>query len=399
MTKSQFANFQRATARCILLYLLHKKQQNISPDQEKKEYTENEKRSVERLRNFLNKTWGNLCRIYAADKDEWSVDPVFKGYLVCEIPGNSIRVPFHLADYFPTGEAIEALSRLASDIRVTPNGVICISGSSTFLEALKHMADIDYCEYAPFDKNENWHIEFIEALQVASRKQNHYLTCMRLIAFSGKQRTVYAYGNCENLHGTTLSHAKLDFITLFLENVIEATNIVLPVDTANSDDPILELSFAQQEAPIAEGTWIPQTLLEPISLGRYATWLTDEASEKLDSNPVKAAKRALALARIAGFWEEGSSVIDTLVTSNANMYSALNARSSLEPSLQELRQRNPQVGESFLNSLQTTLEKLSKIGIPSKASDDIIKGACQNVLDKVRLTVQEVQANVQRKTS
>lgn len=243
--------FQQAAAACISLsqrqeYLGVKRIQKITED----------------LQGTLERIWSSLCKIYAAGIEGWTVDK--GGYLIRKTSACSVLVPYHLADYFPTGDSLEALCNLAFDLKVMPEGVICISGSATFLEAVQYTSDIDYCEYVPFDKNEKWSHKFVDALYQAVEKQSDTLVCLKAMAFHPvhTEHLDQGRGNYEVLKNLILSRARLDFLTHFLEDVTEATNLVLPVDIAKPDDSTLQQSFAAQEVPVVEGTWIPQKLLD-----------------------------------------------------------------------------------------------------------------------------------------
>ena len=152
------------------------------------------------------------------------------------------------------------------------------------------------------------------------------------------------------------SHAKLDFVTLYSEQVIEATNMVLPVDPNDPNDPTLSQSFALQEAPITDGSWVPQRLLDPMSLGHYATWLKKEVEKMQNFDLIKAAKRALSLSRITGFSEDGDKIIEQLNDTDAARQTTLRERLALQTLLTD---SNHPCKETFLKELLKTLEYFS----------------------------------------
>lgn len=386
--KQERKDFQEAAALCMWLF------QN--PDYLSKPNVQD---SLRQLKEFLEDTWISLCQFRAARFKGWTADTKFKGYLIIKSSSTIVRVPYHLADFFPNGEALEELCRIASRVQVAPDGVICISGSSTYLEALKYIADIDYCEYAPLDKNDGWCDRFVNILYESLKKQENQLICVKGVIFDSERKRISTIRHNETTSGNArLSHARLDFIALFLEKVIEVTNLVLPIDRMNSkDDPTLEKSFALQEAPVNEGNWIPQQLLNPLSLGTYADFLREEVQKKKEEEPIKAAKRALSLARIIGFWQEGDSIINVLVQGDLIKSAAFEARKALEPILDELRQRNPQVAENLLNKLDETLRNLYSEDATKTLRDDsieVLQGIFDKLLDKIQIIVEQVKPNV-----
>jgi hypothetical protein len=344
-------SFKQATAVCILVY---EERENNNDD-----LVQAQAEDLADLQALLEITWGSLCKIKASGREGWRASTDHIGYLVRETSTGNILVPYHLADFFPSEDALDNLCRIASGVRVS-DGVICLSGSSTFSGILRYISDLDYCEYAPFDRGEGWHDQFLNALRTPLEQQECEIMCLKGSVFNAEipPKKIYTFHTPEDCQTqcfdyTLTSYAKLDFVTLYLEQVIKATNIVLPVDPGNPNDPTLSRSFAPQEAPIADGSWFPQRLLDPMSLGHCATWLKEEVREMQNVDLIKAAKRALSLSRITGFWEYGNDIIEQLNDTDAARQATLEEREALETLLTE---SNHPCRETFLNKLQETLE-------------------------------------------
>ncbi|MGC4089850.1 MAG: hypothetical protein QM756_18580 [Polyangiaceae bacterium] len=141
--------------------------------------------------------------------------------------------------------------------------------------------------------------------------------------------------------------------------------------------PYFEESFAQQEAPIVDGAWVPQTLLAPLSIGRYAEWLRGQVTKKIDSDPVKAAKRALSLARITGYPEHGERVISALRAGTELVEVALEARRALLPHLGLLASQ-PSIQSGFRDALDCTMKRLEAQIVAREANLDGGEKAGQN---------------------
>jgi hypothetical protein len=336
--------FQRATVACIRLY--QQTQAGVPQSEELRE-------AVEGVEKLLVRIWTALAREYAARAAGWSTDAANPGYLLCETAVGHVKVPYHLATDFPREPLLGGLTELAFRIRTSGGSAICVSGSSTFWEALEVVADVDFCEYTPVSGTTDAQAEFRKRLFDASCIKCDDLFCTKAKANDHTRAEIPLAGT----DPTPIFRAKLDFIALLASEVVEATNVVLPVRNGDSQDPVLQESFPQQEAPVADGAWVPQALLAPLSIGRYADWLRREVTDKIDSLPVKAAKRALALARLAGYANHGERLIAALRVGTELVEAAVEARRALLPNLDVLASDPPR-REAFRTALAVTVTRL-----------------------------------------
>ena len=74
----------------------------------------------------------------------YRVDAANPGY----VTRDQVLVPFYLLEDLPGTSELAELVALGLTLRVTADGVICLSGSTALLGSLKFVGDIDYCEYA-----------------------------------------------------------------------------------------------------------------------------------------------------------------------------------------------------------------------------------------------------------
>lgn len=336
------AQFARVGATCIRLYLQTRDSQPWSS-----ELTV----AVEKLAATLGEIWGALAIIYARRAPAWRVDSDAPGYLIRSIDEADLRLPYHLAADFPkSDDFVTALARLALSLRCTNQSAVCISGSTTFWDALEFVADVDFCEYVPRREDAD------DAALAADFEKARALRAAGLVCLRGSAR---------GKDGSELDvpadltrgfvRAKLDFLALLAGDVIEATNVVLAVNPSDPNDPSFARSFAQQEAPI--GDWVPRSLLDPLSIGQYAHWLREEVASKLGKDPIKAAKRALSLARIAGYDARANELIEGLGQCPELVETALKARRELEEEVNALS-TEPDLHEPFLHAFAVTIGRL-----------------------------------------
>ena len=124
MTKEEATQaFRQAIASCILFYQTHKSFKDNANELQSLQNKANN------LKQILEIIWGSLCEIYAADNDnnEWTASSSHPGYLERQYNKYTILVPYHLADYFPTQDTLDELMKIASKVKVSDDGVICIS--------------------------------------------------------------------------------------------------------------------------------------------------------------------------------------------------------------------------------------------------------------------------------
>lgn len=381
MTKEEARDiFREASAACIRLY------------QDKVNRTNRVNEAAKDLEQKLGDIWGSLCELYEEKYPLWHADQSHKGYLCRTVNEKEVKVPYHLVDDFPLGDTLNELCQLAIKVKTADNGVVCISGSTTFLRSLEYVADIDYCEYVPVDKSTSWHVAFVNTLEAATSRFSNDLAWLRgkveVFDDNGVITTLKLGENALQITAN-IGRGKLDFVAQFMGEIVKATNVILPVDKDQADDSNLGLSFPLQEAPITDGSWVPQKLLEPISLGAYATWLSKEVKDYQDSEPIKAAKRALSLARLTGFPEEADQVIDILTKHGAPLKATLDARQALKAKFLNMQDCDENVMRDLSQKLDKTINKLSNAY--SRYND-----AATNCSDQLKQVMTELCEALQR---
>jgi hypothetical protein len=137
---------------------------------------------------------------------------------------------------------------------------------------------------------------------------------------------------------------------------------------AGREDEIVRASFAAQEVPIP-GSVLPRPLCEPLQLGRYINFLIEQVQHYAQSNPVKALKRALSLARILMLPQWSDDLIERLQDPRAALTAAMEARSQLLESLSGTTRASParaQTREALHRALESTIAELEKtLGVSS----------------------------------
>lgn len=338
--------FRRAIADCVRLH-----RATLTPA----EWSTGLHDSVDVLRLLLGQIWGAFARIYAARTKNWIADQDNPGYLIRKAQHAEVRVPYHLAPDFPDDGALDDLVDLALKVRVGGKGVICLSGSSTFLAALRIVADVDFCEYF-IETTLKQEESLKERLRALSKTSSERLVCTEVKVYNRKGEVI-SLEIAQDV--VAIFRAKVRFLALLAGDIVETTNLVLQ-SSGGSTDPSLRLSHAAQEAPIVNGSWIPQELLDPLSIGRYVDWLLAEVRSKLKTDLIKAAKRGLSLARITGYAKHGDGLISILQNGVGLLEAAIDARAELLPVILEKLQSNPNIGRPLMSAFRRTKKKLNK---------------------------------------
>ena len=111
---------------------------------DKKEPSEDAKRVLGEIRITIEAIWSSLAAIAAARFKGTRLDDAQPGYVIRD----EVLVPFYLLEDLPETDQLVEIATLGLSLRVTKQGVICLSGSTALLGSLKFVGDIDYCEYA-----------------------------------------------------------------------------------------------------------------------------------------------------------------------------------------------------------------------------------------------------------
>lgn len=303
-----------------------------------------------------------------------AVDAEAPGYVVRNVDGTAIRVPYHLLDVLLSGPALGELLAFAAGIRSRDDSVIAISGSSVIAEIVDVISDLDFCEYLAFDSRQP---TLADALRHAEQVEEDITVCfmthlfeMRYDAFQRKNvRVDYAYlkrpwspppsQNPKMLRVLPRARkAKLDYLTsLSQHGLLVATNIVL-LAGGDHDHTLLE-SFTPQEAPVwFEGSWVPRALHDPVELGRYIEFLCDEVSKLAATKPAKAGKRAIALARLLTRDKDADGFADNLKSRDVVLRAALAAR--LEIARAVARLDDDALRNKYLSAAVETMQALCR---------------------------------------
>jgi hypothetical protein len=320
------------------------------------------KRVLDALRSSIEDLWVWFAEGVATDFPGATVDSGHPGYIIMD----KVLVPFFLLQDLPGTAELAELVTLGLSVRLTKDGVICLSGSTALLGTLKFVGDIDYCEYAlpgTFTTSDilasasahaaRTALPLCERIKVMKPKWTKNCTDWDSAAPAELQRHIDKDG---------ARQLKLDFMTnTATVGSAEATNMALLLD-AGKEDEIVRASFAAQEVPIP-GSVLPRPLCEPLQLGRYINFLITEIQHYAEENPVKALKRAFSLERILILPVWDNKIKALLQDPRAALTAAINARSQLLQVLSspaEAGSPRAQVRESLRASLESTIAILEK---------------------------------------
>lgn len=286
------------------------------------------------------RTIARVIAVYA--RDGWRVDDESAGYLIRNIAGVDVWVPWSLAADFPDGEALAELVALAGRVRTNSDATICISGSTAVYESAKPIADLDFSEYLPAGGVPGGALAF-SASAALSRDAEDLLWLDLKLRDEPKAKT------WRKLKRPASDRERSEFLDLALvrlqgkwtfvarttvEDVLELTVMVFVMPAAE------ERSDPYQEASIAPAGTRPRSLTSPASIGRYFDRLRSEvrkaAGEGGDLVALsKAAKRLLGLALLLQIPEIAGGLRQQLASGLA-VRAALDARRALADALEQL---------------------------------------------------------------
>lgn len=289
---------------------------------------------------------------------------VHHGYV--EIPANgcTVFVPFHVTYAFPIASCLGGLVGIAKAVRVSREGEICLSGSSTYMGRLRSVGDIDYCEYFPLADP-----TMLANVRRLARDTRKATVCARLRW--GKRSDQWPWRDLDSLlndadkafRATDTSCGdqwKLDFVgTAGRIGPLAITNLALAVDLLAAHEDGGQRSWVYQEAVIG------------------LNWLRQQISEYVDEKPQKAAKRALSLASIMLLVEERDALMAALGSAELSHFVT-------HAALDEARTLLPSSETANVKKLRSKLEaKTNRVGQapaePPAAALDTCKAAAMRV--------------------
>jgi hypothetical protein len=298
------------------------------------------------------------------------------GYVIIEVAGQQLHVPFHLVDAVPLDDTLNVLLKLADHVRLSQISQICISGSAVFLGRLDDAADIDFCEYVTvhpiaIQEQLKYRCSAVDpALFVKGRVDSTRLT----------RREAGAY--LDGAGQIAPQVIKLDYVSLVEPFLVPLSNISLFVDPARPEVAVANRSWPFQEIAIGGDAPIFQ-IMRPELLGQYMDWLLDRIDEYLASNPVKALKRALSLSRVLG---TGHSQLYPLLT--VTELAQMQKRTSVEEALKMAKAVEHDGGHSAVAALSSVLETL-----PLAIDQTMLTGQlqqCRTAVEAFRTDVEEL---------
>jgi hypothetical protein len=306
----------------------------------------------------------------------------YAGYLVGDVNGAKVFVPWHLVEIFPPHSVLSEMHTLSQRVKLGSEGAICLSGSSVFRGALQAVGDIDFCEYI-----------FNQPSQVPSlidslimRLDDVWLA--RIYVPTNRQENYRApwKGGCPTNLAAAFRRARssarapvlmFEYVSVdSLLGVLPVTNRVLPVNRTDPAADHGQTTFVFQEAVFCEGDPPPRLLVSPIELADYIVWLRRELRKRASNdllNSVKRLKRALSLARIICLDELSTRALSALSDGRIERYvrqtAATKARKllrylELDPSdvlsrkIDAFSDLEPRLSRLELNKLENHIQKV-----------------------------------------
>lgn len=271
-----------------------------------------------------------VCQ-FSAETIPTEVDWEHPGYVVMSTSADRIHIPFFLMSAFPRGDLLNSICNLGQSVKIGQDSIVCISGSSCYLDWKIPGADVDFCEYVSLGDSAT-----AAGLLSAIRHDGSDVVCYKVTidrknTWSRPWPKVVRTADSkfvkrvqDAISSSTSRHVK--FITDVPPlGVLETTNRLLRLDAARSETGEANASFTAQEAPIlGEGAWIPRSLTDPLEIGRYLLWLSDVIKELIaesTSKPraaIKATRRAIAATRLL-LWDKEGNALRLLLNDGARL--------------------------------------------------------------------------------
>jgi hypothetical protein len=325
----------------------------------------------------INTSLAAIFGIYARGIDGagshagWTADRENPGYLLATVRGVELRAPWHMIADLPDGDALEDAIGHAALVRFAGDSVICLSGSMAARGGVLAAGDIDLCEYV--SAAHDFGSVSMQALSTGTAD----VVCVRIGAHLAAGRVPAAeFAEIRRPWSADAARAfverardaaagKCDFALVSrTEGAVELTKIVLHVDPRYPDtEGAWDLSFTFQEIALDPGSWVPRRLAAPRALGKYVAFLFRAIETYADAAPWKAAKRALALARILHVPALADAARQLLSRDGLALMAVLRARLEFHERLTAID--DPAL-EPFRRALEATIHQLAaRVGIPA----------------------------------
>jgi len=328
------------------------------------------------LASTLSTVFGSLAA--SSRKEGWEVDPDRAGYLVHSGEGgDKLFVPWNIDPDLPSGEALESFLAVAHRLRSNSETTICLSGSAGAYEAYERVGDLDFCEYLPESEG-----SISAALEHASSLDGNGF-CVLEVSLRDPDRDSrtdfsrpWDLPPWHSASGAAIAApvGKFDYVSLCgSEGVVEVTNLVLSDGLEAQSHPLQE---------VALGTWVPQILATPRTVGDYARFLRGSIQDVVDNGQfdeswlrlIKAAKRAVSWLRLHFRAKETERILDLLKEGRLPLRAALAARVELwgrltedpDDARKEWQQPLVETLRGLISELEGVAEKLPE---PHAAAD------------------------------
>lgn len=213
------------------------------------------------------------------------------GYLLREVGSQRVFVPFNLAYMSPSKSDLQTTIGIGQAIRVSEDGALCLSGSTTYLGRIGIGADLDFSEY-----RRDVNAMLAPTISAKVDMQDPALVWIKLKEATHRR----PWNDLGELLSPPVERLKLDFVSTSPLGILPTTSVVLA--SASGEDGAANQSFAYQEAVIV-GPGPVRDLVRADRLGGYISWLKRQIREHLDAEgdyagpgaPIKALKRCLSL--------------------------------------------------------------------------------------------------------
>lgn len=254
------------------------------------------------------------------------------------------------------------------------------------------IGDIDYSEY--IEQPPSMMVESTDELTVA--REGPILVTISYADLNAPQDVSWAELRARMSIDASIDEAKrlkLEFLGAIAHvGVVPISTIVLSSDFSDRTRGQATKSFVYQEAvgvPRREGTPAPPwSLIVPEEVGHYVSFLRQEVLEYAPEQPIKAVKRAFALARTIGLHDLGDRALAILTSAESRAYIRRKRRQDVREHFERCGVENRAVlADVYPSLIEPEQDDLS-------APDDIAPTQCAELLRQLEHEINAIETHL-----
>lgn len=322
------------------------------------------------------------------------------GYLYADLEDARVFVPWCLVKLFPGTAAVSQLLRVGRGVTVPDVENVCISGSAALLGDDDAIGDLDFAQYVPLAPSNL--TPYVQAFR--QPRSERVLVSLQYGDGPGRRITAAApWGDWPLLEArmnacSVIESAErllVDFLGVGIgSNLLPISTVILSSDLRNRSVGSARRSFVFQELVTLSGRpngpiW---PLIDVEQLSEYADFLRTQMIDYLEENPIKAAKRALSLARLTEVRDVARQAEDLLLSPESASYIAGKRAADVARQLERCGDTERAMLAPLLSPFET---RTAETGSDSLALDEGLLRRCTEIVRSLIILLDELEAEVE----